>query len=136
MVESQDGQVPGGTVLAFPKPERMRSPAYLAWVRTLPCCACQATAPSEPHHVRTKAAGGSDWDTVPLCRVCHSEAHLRGLRRFAQQHGLCGRIKRLQAEYAAAQGANDEGAAGVIRARAHHLSVLYNRAQEDCDARG
>lgn len=46
--------------------------------RQLPCCACGAKPPSEPDHVRSRGAGGTDEDTVPMCRTCHDLRHAFG----------------------------------------------------------
>lgn len=50
-----------------------------ALCRALPCCACGAPPPSDPHHVRSRGAGGLDCDTVPLCRLCHGQIHTTAL---------------------------------------------------------
>jgi hypothetical protein len=39
-------------------------------------------SPAEAHHVRTKARGGHDRETVPLCRAAHSELHQIGATAF------------------------------------------------------
>lgn len=56
----------------------MKSPEYLDYIRTLPCCHCGAAA--EPHHViggKSGTMGGkaSDLHAVPLCREDHNEVH-------------------------------------------------------------
>jgi hypothetical protein len=85
-----------------------------ALCRTLPCCACGAPPPSDPHHVRSRGAGGLDKDTAPLCMGpggCHAycnapwhsqrdleewyKVDLRVVaddlaRRVAKQGGACG----------------------------------------------
>lgn len=43
------------------------------WIRSLPCCACHKEGPSDPHHVKTRGAGGTSEDLVPLCADCHRE---------------------------------------------------------------
>ncbi len=64
------------------RPRAVRVPAYLAWLRTLPCTWCKAAAPSEcshhgPHGIATKA---SDLRAIPLCgpRGCHAHYHKHG----------------------------------------------------------
>ena len=64
-----------------PKPQRgEKRPAHLAFIRSLPCCACGAPR-SEAAHVRYSDAAtgkvcavgqkpGDEW-TVPLCAYCH-----------------------------------------------------------------
>lgn len=65
--------------------------AHSKWVASLPCCACMpehyhgpdlkpfllnadnlSRPISDPHHVRTRGAGGDASDCVPLCRMHHS----------------------------------------------------------------
>lgn len=59
-----------------------RDPAYLAHVRTLPCCVCgKCWEPSEAHHAFGQYLGGgkslkgSDYGCVPLCTTCHRAEH-------------------------------------------------------------
>ena len=54
-------------------------PAYIAFVKTLPCCHCYATG-ADPHHIISIGMGmmggkANDLHTMPLCRVCHDEVH-------------------------------------------------------------
>ena len=80
--------------------------------RLLPCVACWATddrlgawefvmsdalhpdrvclvfGNSDPHHEPTRAAGGKDKDTVPLCRAHHDERHRIGRAAFEAKHGV------------------------------------------------
>lgn len=60
---------------------RVIDTAYLAWIRTLPCSAphpvrfpgfCGAT-PVDPHHTKSRGAGGSDRECLPFCRACHRD---------------------------------------------------------------
>lgn len=39
-------------------------------------------SPVDPHHVKTRGAGGSDLLAVPLCRVHHVEVGFRGSNTF------------------------------------------------------
>ena len=41
-----------------------------------------------PHHLKSRAAGGLDEDTVPLCMKHHAEIHTLGRRRFEERYGL------------------------------------------------
>lgn len=58
------------------KTPRVRSRAYLDWIKTLPCAACGQPA-DDPHHLKcgpeqpTKAVTASDLYAVPLCARCH-----------------------------------------------------------------
>lgn len=59
-----------------------RDPAWLKFIRSLPCCMCLAPPPSEAHHSLAHKPGlgmkASDHDTLPLCsgpRGCHAGLH-------------------------------------------------------------
>jgi hypothetical protein len=58
-----------------------------ALCRSLPCCICFGS-PSDPHHVRSRGAGGKDEDTVPLCRLHHTEVHQKGAVTFWRSYGM------------------------------------------------
>lgn len=63
-----------------------RSDAYLAWVRTLPCANCRASAPSQAHHRighgRVSTVKTSDLEAMPLCVTCHTLLHNQGWVAF------------------------------------------------------
>src|SRR5690606_17013826 len=61
---------------------------YAVTVRALSCCVCDASAPSDPHHVKSRGAGGDRRDLVPLCRTHHREYHDVGRRTFEARHGV------------------------------------------------
>lgn len=74
-----------------------RDEAYRAWIRTLPCCACNSTQNVEAAH--TGSDGGmtqkaSDYSCVPLCADCHrlGPGAYHGLnssaREFERRRGL------------------------------------------------
>lgn len=50
---------------------------------TSPC-----SGPVEAAHARSRGAGGSRRDLVPLCRGHHREQHRRGVRTFAATYQL------------------------------------------------
>ena len=61
--------------------EQWRSPEYLAWVRSLPCCNCGGMG-GDAHHViglRWNLSGmgmtAPDSFVMPACRACHQEIH-------------------------------------------------------------
>jgi hypothetical protein len=58
-----------------------RSAKHLAMVRTFSCLGCGRHGPSEAHHFgkRGKGQKSSDFETVPLCTMCHREWHSNGL---------------------------------------------------------
>jgi len=65
-----------------------RSKHYLNYIRSLPCCLCGH--PAEAHHMETAGVGmkGSDYLTIPLCRIHHNEYHNKGKKTFTDSHGL------------------------------------------------
>ena len=65
---------------------REENPAYLAYVRTLPCVICARPGPNDPAHIRSaalqygKRSTGmaekpDDKWTLPLCRTHHEDQH-------------------------------------------------------------
>ena len=80
---------------AAQKDTRWRSEAYLAWVRSLPCCVCGATTGIAAHHlvgmwqVSGMGLKAPDSFAMPACdpiyghgRDCHQQIHrLKALRR-------------------------------------------------------
>jgi hypothetical protein len=66
-----------GRPLLIPKPKRFESAAYLAFIRSLPCTACDYPV-TEAHHLKTRGAGGSDLTAIPLCRQHHTQIHTEG----------------------------------------------------------
>lgn len=57
-----------------------------ALARVMPCCSCGAQpspdGQSDPDHVTTRGARGTDADAVPLCRECHIRRHTIGVLTF------------------------------------------------------
>ncbi len=57
----------------------MRDKKYLKWIRSLECCACGAPADVAHHATRLKDSGmsikTSDYNTIPLCGLHHTELH-------------------------------------------------------------
>ena len=81
----------------IPKPpkraSRWRSQAHCNFVRSHACCTCGSTSGIEVAHVRIGSGAGAgqkpdDWNTISLCRDCHSEQHRIGERFFAKRYGL------------------------------------------------
>ena len=74
------------------KPGRVKDPAYLAKVASLPCCVCGAH-PVEVHHIRTGCGMGQkagDDQTLPLCPRHHRtgpDAFHAGPGEFQARHG-------------------------------------------------
>ncbi len=64
--------------LKAPKPERGTPAArkHLARVKALPCVICAAPGPSDAHHCISGRYGSrkvSDFQTIPLCKLCHQD---------------------------------------------------------------
>jgi len=57
-------------------------------VRNLPCCVSGAAPPSDPHHVKSRAAGGTWEDLVPLSHEMHQLLHTLGRWSFEQRYGV------------------------------------------------
>ena len=69
--EVTDLQLQFKRLRSFAATKPVRSPKFLAYVRTLPCVFCDGAA--EPHHIFGSFGSlkTSDIFTVPLCRKCH-----------------------------------------------------------------
>lgn len=76
------------------KPDPRRASAHLAFVRSLPCLACGASAPSQAAHVRSSGDGGvgtkpADKFSLPLCPRCHlDDQHRIGELAFYGRLGI------------------------------------------------
>lgn len=57
------------------------------WMQQLNCCAC-GRSPCEVAHIKSRGAGGTVEDTVPLCPLCHRRQHNEGIKTFAAFYGL------------------------------------------------
>jgi len=51
-------------------------------------CMSRGCGWSDPAHVRSRGAGGTRRDLVPLCRACHMAQHSEGIRSFEARVGL------------------------------------------------
>lgn len=59
-----------------------------ALARSLPCFTCGAPPPSDPSHLKTRGAGGTDLDVIPQCRRCHDSLGSEGIHSFFVKRGL------------------------------------------------
>ena len=80
-------------IRAVPKPKRVRDPAYLRWLRGLPCCACAylgfvQQSRTEAHHVKTRGSGGGDDTAICICKWHHQQFHLLGRKTFGARYNL------------------------------------------------
>jgi len=76
----------------FPKQKIYKSKAYLAHVRSFPCCAC-GRSDTECHHIRFSFNSGvgmkpSDCWSIPLCPACHREYHDHGPVSFKKKYDV------------------------------------------------
>lgn len=83
--------------------------------RSLPCACCGAEPGAlcrvDPHHEPTRARGGLDPDTCPLCWRCHHLRHHLGLAEFEKRTGCdvfaaVDRARELLARGAMSRGSN------------------------------
>ncbi len=79
--------------LAYPKPERLESPAYLKYVRQHPCLIPKCWKVTQAHHLVFDGQGRigskvSDFQTVPLCAQHHRQFHQLGREKFAGLYAL------------------------------------------------
>lgn len=66
------------TIRDLSKRPKIVNPAYLDWVRSLPCCGCGIQGRLHAHHSiadRHSSAKHSDLAAMPLCPDCHRELH-------------------------------------------------------------
>jgi len=64
-------------MISDPKIKPYRSEEYLDYIRAMPCLRCGKPGRSQAHHVSVKNQGWGvrppDYQTVPLCLICHNE---------------------------------------------------------------
>lgn len=77
---------------------RWRSQAHCNFVRGHACSVCHNTAAIEVAHVRLGSGAGmgqkpDDWNTVSLCRSCHTAQHSQGERSFWKGFDLAALIE-------------------------------------------
>jgi hypothetical protein len=72
------------------KKKTPRSPKYLEWLRSQPCCVC-GTVKNEwmdvvPAHQSFEGRGvgikANDFHCIPLCVECHDIEHMQGVESF------------------------------------------------------
>lgn len=84
--------------LAFPKEQRVRDKAHLAFVGNEPCLVC-GRRPAQAHHIRFAQPSAlglkvSDEFTVPLCNGHHNSLHHTGDERaWWARHGILDPLK-------------------------------------------
>ena len=71
------------------KPRRVIDEGFLVFVRSLRCLVFGCTsAVTDPHHLKSRGAGGSDHTAVPMCRRHHGEVHAWGPRTFGEKYSV------------------------------------------------
>lgn len=74
-------------------PEGRAAREYMGYVKLLPCVICGKWGPSDAHHCfhdRYGTSKESDWDVIPLCKLCHQdgpEAIHKIKRTWMEMHG-------------------------------------------------
>lgn len=59
------------------------------WLMDMPCCVPGCSLHSgPPHHVKTRGAGGTKRNQVPICWEHHMEIHSLGKTSFERKYGL------------------------------------------------
>ncbi len=73
------------------KAKRVKDRKLLDSVIEQSCVVCGRSGPSDPDHIRSKGAGGSDTanNVWPLCREHHVLRHLKGLGYMVRSFQSC-----------------------------------------------
>ncbi len=64
---------------------------YKTWVQSLACICFgnyEHISPTIAHHTKTRAAGGSDYRTLPFCIKHHDEVHQKGMAYMEGKYGF------------------------------------------------
>ena len=64
-----------------PKQARETDPDYLKYIREQPCLVYNCPNKASVHHDPSIGAGGSDYETLPLCDPLH---HVEGVHRMGK----------------------------------------------------
>ena len=68
----------------------LKNPRLLELVRKKFCEVCMHPPLNDAHHLRTRGAGGDDSpeNLMALCRKCHTEWHMIGIKSFVLKQNL------------------------------------------------
>jgi len=69
------------------KPSRIEDKEYLEYIRKHDCLVHHKRK-AEAHHLITRAAYGSDYGAIPLCRICHTRWHDYGNTTFEVKYKI------------------------------------------------
>ena len=89
----------------FKKVKRVADWDYRNYIKSLSCLVSNSKCcmGCDPHHVRSKGAGGLDKSNlVPLCRIHHTELHAIGRMTFEDKYALGNlrtRAEQIQGDY-------------------------------------
>ena len=80
----------------FDKPKRYENKVYVEYIKQQPCCVTgmmimnqdTGNIESDPHHTKSKGAGGSDLSCVPLLHELHQECHSIGQNTFQEKYNI------------------------------------------------
>jgi hypothetical protein len=72
----------------IPKPIRHSDHRELEVARMRPCAVCGRRPPNDPHHLKSRGAGGGDEpeNLLSLCREHHTEMHKIGALTFLKKY--------------------------------------------------
>ena len=74
--------------------EQFGPEAFQKWVRAQTCCVPDCGGwPPELAHVKSRGAGGTWEDIVPLCTRHHREQHDMGIASFQERYGFDMRVQ-------------------------------------------
>jgi DNA recombination protein Rad52 len=111
--DASDSRTEAPGQLAFPKEQRIRDKAHLAYVANEPCLVC-GRRPAQAHHIRfaqPRALGlkVSDEFTVPLCNGHHDSLHNTGDERaWWARHGILDPLQMANRLWAASRNKSGE----------------------------
>ena len=111
--DASDSRTEAPGQLAFPKEQRIRDKAHLAFVANEPCLVC-GRRPAQAHHIRfaqPRALGlkVSDEFTVPLCNGHHDSLHNTGDERaWWARHGILDPLQMANRLWAASRNKSGE----------------------------
>jgi len=79
--------------MKLPKPKREKDDEFVRWLHGWKCCVPNCGVwPVDAHHVKSRGAGGSDRQAIPLCHFHHvmggSAVHKVGILTFQKMHAI------------------------------------------------